>query len=129
VDIHQIPSRVALHHIENIEEVSPVGSRPLVNSMPPIHQAMHQKLDAIFAPHRVAVVNLALTPSDAQQAAAIAARTHNSELDSIRDDRAQRLFDAGYTVADMETATDIRILPMVYLPPLNPAWVELPSRL
>jgi hypothetical protein len=89
---HQI-----LHHTNEIELATPVGSARSTYNIDPIHQQIHQRLDAHFRPHRN-------NASDIQQTAAARARIHNDELDAIRDDRSQRLFDAGYTVHDMDIA-------------------------
>lgn len=83
------------HHADEIELTTPVGPARSARNMDRFHQEIYDRLDAHFLPYRRNV-------PDIQQTAAATARGHNDELDTIRNDRAQRLFNAGYTVSDMD---------------------------
>ncbi|SFB56746.1 hypothetical protein SAMN03159488_05321 [Pseudomonas sp. NFIX10] len=66
-------------------------------NLTPVGSAMSMRLQAHFEPHLE-------IDTDSGQVLAPASSTHNTELNAIRDDRAQRLEAQGYNVHDMEKA-------------------------
>lgn len=100
MDVHRITRLSPLSYPSNDTDLSiSVNSVRTPQAADPIYLAINRRLDALFAAHRKAEPHGSNSPCTA----ADTANEHNKELDAIRDDRARRLYAAGYTVQDMDT--------------------------